>query len=108
MVPTFSEYLRAKVGSNWVLARRTKRIVERYGADVVCLSRTRYKHLEAQYERETGRSAADPTMPSHAIVMAAPRMLDALREIAADGSCSCHTEIALRAIAEAEGRPTKA
>ena len=35
------------VGSrNWVVARRTKRIIQRYGEDVVCLTEKRYKELE--------------------------------------------------------------
>lgn len=33
-------------GSNWVLARRTKRIVERYGEDVICLSPKQYENAE--------------------------------------------------------------
>ncbi len=33
-------------GNNWVLHPRTKRIVERYGEDVICLSRKRYEDAE--------------------------------------------------------------
>lgn len=33
---------------NWVVARRTPRIVERYGADVVCLSLGGFKKLQQQ------------------------------------------------------------
>jgi hypothetical protein len=33
---------------NWVIARRSKRIVERYGADVRCLTPAQYEHAETQ------------------------------------------------------------
>ena len=33
-------------GKNWVLARRTERIVRRYGADVRCLSKKQYAAAE--------------------------------------------------------------
>lgn len=33
-------------GANWVLARRTPAIVARYGEDVICLSREKYKDAE--------------------------------------------------------------
>ena len=35
----------------WVVHRRTRRIVERYGDDVVCLSKKRYRDLEREAER---------------------------------------------------------
>lgn len=39
-------FRRAVGGSNWVLARRTPRIVEKYGADVICLTRKAYIKAE--------------------------------------------------------------
>ncbi len=33
-------------GKNWVLHRRTPRIVSRYGDDVICLSLKRYEEAE--------------------------------------------------------------
>jgi hypothetical protein len=33
-------------GRNWVIARRSSRIVERYGDDVICLSPQRYRDAE--------------------------------------------------------------
>lgn len=36
----------------WVVHRRTRRIVERYGADVVCLSQKKYRELEHEAECE--------------------------------------------------------
>jgi len=42
-----AEELRAQVGGeNWVLHRRTPRIVERYGPDVICLSQRAYAEAE--------------------------------------------------------------
>ena len=46
----FSDFLRARVGGPWVLARRTARIVKRYGEDVVCLSQRRYDAIRAEFE----------------------------------------------------------
>lgn len=39
-------------GRNWVVARRTQRIIERYGAGVICLSR---KQFEAARVRAVAR-----------------------------------------------------
>lgn len=49
---------------NWVVARRTKRIVERYGDDVVCLSQKRFRALEreSEYENATNHDALTPIM----------------------------------------------
>jgi hypothetical protein len=47
---TYLEYLRSKVGSNWVVfARRTPRLVERYGEDVVVLTQKRYREIENEW-----------------------------------------------------------
>jgi hypothetical protein len=46
--PTPDE-MRAAIGSrNWVIARRGKQIIERYGQDVVCLSHAKYAAAEAR------------------------------------------------------------
>jgi hypothetical protein len=36
----------------WVVHRRTRRIIERYGTEVVCLSQKRYRELEREAEHE--------------------------------------------------------
>lgn len=46
---TFLDFLRDKIGPNWVVAQRTPYIVARYGADVVCLSQKDYRDLQAGY-----------------------------------------------------------
>lgn len=46
----FSEFLRDKVGPKWVVHRRTPRILQKYGDDVVCLSHKRYLALKAEYD----------------------------------------------------------
>jgi hypothetical protein len=38
--------MQEQLGTNWVLARRTKRIVERYGPDVRCYSQAQYAAAE--------------------------------------------------------------
>ena len=55
MKPSFVEFLRAKfAGRPWCVARRTKRIVERYGEDVVTLSQQKYDALVREYESTYG------------------------------------------------------
>lgn len=80
--PSFGDFLKARVGPNWVLARRTPRITRNYGQDVTCLSKKKFGALEAEYERETLRSAVDPNAPSKALTAAAPQLLDALDALA--------------------------
>lgn len=43
--PTADE-MRQELGSNWVIARRTKRVVERYGEDVNCVTPKQYAAAE--------------------------------------------------------------
>ena len=40
-----AEFARLVGGHRWVVARRTRNIVLRYGSDVVCLSRQKYTEL---------------------------------------------------------------
>lgn len=39
-----------RLGKNWVIARRTKRIVKKYGDDVTCLSLKRYEAIVKEIE----------------------------------------------------------
>ena len=41
-----AEEIRNELGANWVIARRTRRIVEKYGADVKCYTNSQYKAAE--------------------------------------------------------------
>ena len=50
---SFVEFMHQRVGKNWVLARRTARILQRYGDDVVTLTQAQYKALEQEYEHAT-------------------------------------------------------
>ena len=47
--PSFSDFLRGRVGANWVLARRSAGVVRRYGDDVVCLSDKQYRGLQDEW-----------------------------------------------------------
>lgn len=49
--PEFHEFLREKLGPEWVLARRTKRILDKYGHNVACISHERYKQLQDEWDR---------------------------------------------------------
>jgi hypothetical protein len=44
--PTAEEFHAEIGGSKWVLARRSRHIVERYGPHVICLSPQRYADAE--------------------------------------------------------------
>ena len=83
-IPTFCEWLRGHIGSNWVIARRTKNIVERYGNDVVTLSSKQHDALQDEYEVETGLDISGG--PSQAVI---------------DRAVNCHDDLvaALNAIA---------
>lgn len=51
---TITDLIEQQYGTrNWVLARRTSRIVERYGAGVVTLSQTQMRAFEKQLDIET-------------------------------------------------------
>lgn len=50
--PTFLEHLRARYGHNWVIARRTSRIVARYGEDVHCFSPSAYAREQEEWRDE--------------------------------------------------------
>lgn len=53
--PTFCEFIAAKLGSrNWVVARKTARIVRKYGEDVVALSQKKYSVIATEYEAAYG------------------------------------------------------
>lgn len=51
---THLDFLRQEFGSNWVVARRTPRIVQRYGEDVCCISPQRYRAAEQKYRAQYG------------------------------------------------------
>lgn len=46
---TYLDFLREKIGHNWVIARRTPNIVARYGEDVVCISKQRMRAIDKEY-----------------------------------------------------------
>ena|ERR1700726_2563794 len=51
---TITDFYRERFGSNWVVARRTSRTVERYGDDVRCISQKQMRETEREYRREHG------------------------------------------------------
>lgn len=56
--PTFCDFMREKVGANWVIARRSPRIVRKYGDDVATISQAAYRKLNAEYEARFRAAAA--------------------------------------------------
>lgn len=53
------EELGAQPGRPWVIARRTPRIVERYGADVVCVTPKRFDEAERRAALRMGEELAE-------------------------------------------------
>lgn len=50
---TVSDLVKREHGhSNWVLARRSNRVLCQYGESVICLSQKQYRELDAQAEYE--------------------------------------------------------
>ena len=45
----FLEFMRGKVGDGWVVARRTPRMIERYGENAVFLSRQAFQKLSDEF-----------------------------------------------------------
>lgn len=76
---SFADFVRQRVGANWVIAKRTSRIVAKYGDDVVGLTPARYRKLQADYERETLCSPHGG--PAQCLIDAAPDMVDVLRQL---------------------------
>lgn len=80
---SFTAFIRERVGANWVLARRTPRIVARYGEDVVALSQQQYAGLAAEYESLTLRDH-NGLGPCVALRDAAADLLVALERLVAE------------------------
>ena len=58
MRPGFLEWLRSELGTqNWVVARRTKRILAKYGDDVRTISPLGYRKLIEKYRAEFHEAA---------------------------------------------------
>ena len=47
---TRTEFFHLRFGKNWVIHRRTERILRRYGPDVVCVSPKKYYEAERDWE----------------------------------------------------------
>ena len=113
--PTFLDWLRKRIGRNWVIARRSKYIVARYGNDVVTLSSKQYAELQSEYETETSLDVLGG--PSKAVIDRAVNCHDelvaALKAAVmgehhtycphrrATGSCTCHIVKGSAALAKA-------
>jgi len=61
--PSFLEFLRERVGRNWVIARRTPRIIARYGKDVTYLSAKKYDALQAEWIEAHPATLMAATLP---------------------------------------------
>lgn len=51
---TYLEFLHGKLGGNWVVARRSPRILARYGEDVVCISQQTLRKIDKEYRAMFG------------------------------------------------------
>lgn len=48
------EFYRKRFGTNWVLARRSPRILAKYGEDVVCITKKQMRQADLDYRAEHG------------------------------------------------------
>lgn len=60
--PTLCEYLERRFGSRWVVAKRTTRMLEKYGSDTIFISHKRYLSTINNYRYDWG----DPYDPVRA------------------------------------------
>lgn len=82
---SFLAFINARIGQNWVVARRSPAMIARYGEDVVCLSKARYDEIAEAYERETGLAAHGfPGQPCKRLADASLRLRDTLRDLLAE------------------------
>lgn len=51
----YLEFLKRELGPNYVIARRTPRIIDKYGTDVNCITPTRHAEVTRQYRMLHGR-----------------------------------------------------
>jgi hypothetical protein len=54
----FDAFAKIVGGHNWVIARYSQRILDRYGDDVVCLTKRQYAEA-AKLARQVGNGAAN-------------------------------------------------
>lgn len=80
-------------GKNWVIARRTPNILARYGEDVICLSRKRYKEAERAWRELYG----DPYDEARAELYLAAKALCEARPTNAEDSLWYRLRDALKA-----------
>jgi hypothetical protein len=56
----YIDYLKQKLGPNWVLHPRTRRIVDKYGEDVVCVTAKQMREIDRAYRMQHGREYDKP------------------------------------------------
>jgi hypothetical protein len=59
-MPDYLNFMTERLGSNWVLARRTSRIIARYGEDVNCVSHKQMRAVERDWRLAHGREYDEP------------------------------------------------
>lgn len=75
---------RERGSRNWVVARRTKNILARYGEGAVTLSQQEYRRLEKQFEYET--AGQHPAYPLLAQLLGDPdAALSVIRTLRSEG-----------------------
>lgn len=46
---TYADFIRARLGGNWVIARRSPRVLAKYGEDVICISKQAMRKIDREY-----------------------------------------------------------
>ena len=66
----YLNYMIERLGSNWVLARRTSRIVARYGDNVNCVSNKQLRAVERDWRLAHGREYDEPRAAMYLALLA--------------------------------------
>lgn len=73
---SYLDFIRERLGRNWVVARRTPNIVCKYGADVVCISAQRMRALNLEYRKLYGDPYDEPRALMYRALLVAQQRLE--------------------------------
>lgn len=98
---SYSDFIRDKIGSNWVVARRTPRILAKYGEDVFCISQQALRKIDREYRALYGDPYDKVRAQMYRALIAARENL----EYSADTDSLALSEILDEAIKAEQDRP---
>lgn len=73
---TYLDFMRERLGADWVLARRTSRILRQYGDDVNCITAKQLRKVERDYRALFGDPYDKPRAAMWLALKRAKRVLE--------------------------------